>query len=285
MLPYESLMALSPPPFRIAWTERDVMLHAVAVGMGRHPADPRELPYVYERNLTVLPSFLSVLEKESAPARLDLMQVELERVLHAGQEITVHSPLPTAGSLIGTHRIVEAYDKGDRGAVVLEEVTYRDEATGDHIATSTSTMFVRDHGHFGGSTAKAPPPTAQPDRPADHRAALMIRPEQAALFRLLGDRNPLHIDPAVARGAGFEQPILHGLCSLGMAAQGVLAGMPDVTSDDFLSFGASFAGFVYPGETLVLSAWREPEAIYFVADVAEREAPVLKNGRIRLRAD
>lgn len=283
MLPYESLRQLVLPDFRIAWTEYEVMLHAVAVGLGRDPADERGLPYVYERDLRVLPSFIAVLEKQSAPGRIAQMGIDLRHVLHGGQSIEIHAPIPPRGSLVGKPRIIEAYDKGDKGAIVFEEVAFHDEATDALIAVSASTMIVRNEGHFGGKVDKTPAPPAAPDRAPDHRLALAIRPEQAVLFRLLGDRNPLHIDPVAARRAGFDRPILHGMCTLGMVAGGVLAAIPDLESDDFCRYGANFASWVFPGEVLQLSIWHEEKQLFFAADAADRGTPVLRNGLIRLR--
>lgn len=277
MLRYHELLAIEFPEARIAWTDHEVMLHALAVGMGRTPGSERELPYVYERDLQVLPSLIAVLEKRSAFERLQLMQIDLAAVLHGGQRIVVHAPLSPRAELVGTPRIVEAYDKGDKGAVILEEIEFRDAASGELVATSHSTMIVRGAGHFGGSPGgvrPADPPTEAPDA----EGMLSVRPEQAALFRLLGDRNPLHIDPAVAALAGFPQPILHGLSTLGMAAQCILAAVPGREVRDFVEFGASFAGYVLPGDNVAVSMWLEGARTRFVARTCERDTLVLRDG-------
>lgn len=280
MLDYAALMQLPLPEARIEWAESDAMLHALAVGMGRDPESERALPYVYERDLKVLPTLPCVLEKRSAPERLGLMGIPLSNVLHLAQYIDVHSPLPPRGALRAVPAVTGAYAKGTN-VVVLEEVALIDEATQARVATSRSTMMVREIESFGGGPAQPPPTHIVPDRAPDVQVRKDVRPEQAGIFRLLGDRNPLHIDPVAARRAGFDLPILHGMCTLGMAEACLLEGFPELGSENIRSFGANFANPVFPGDMLTLSFWRMDDEILFTADIQQRNKTVLRGGIAR----
>jgi acyl dehydratase len=259
-----------------SWTASDVLLYHLALGAGADPVDPRELRYAYEADLQVLPTFGVVAPtlRESEPPRVSLpgIQIDLAAVLHGSQEISVHAPLPTAGTGIARGRIADVQDKGS-AAVIVQETAVTDPA-GNPLWTTRSSIFARGEGGFGGhrgSTARVP----LPDRPPDAELRTPTLPQQALWYRLCGDRNPLHVDPGFAAGAGFDRPILHGLCTYGMVCKAVVDGLLDGDVAQVGCFSARFAGVVFPGESLRTSVWHDDERLLLATSVVERDAPVL----------
>ena len=185
------------------------MLYALAIGFGRDPLDPAELPFIYERGLKVAPSFATVAAWGSNPPILRA-GIDYRRLVHAAQAVVVHHPLPAAARVRAEGGIVGAIDKGDKGALIEGEARLRDATTGVAYVTNRVTWLARADGHFGGPRTGEAPAHCMPARAPDITIRQATRPDQAALYRLLGDRNPLHIDPAVAAAAGFDRPILHG---------------------------------------------------------------------------
>lgn len=265
------------------WRDADVIQYHLGLGAGVPPSDPGELEYVLEDRLKVLPTFgvilpFSVLD---GLAGLDGFDVNLALLLHGEQELELSGPLPRAGVATTTARVEAVYDKG-KGALVIVETTSRDEEGRDLCVNRFST-FLRGEGGFGGE----PGPSLadpRPDRDPDLEIEQPTLPQQALLYRLSGDRNPLHADPAYAERAGFEQPILHGLCSYGIACKAVV---DELLAGDVLavaSYRARFAGVVFPGETLLVRTWNEGERIVFEVATKERGTPVLSNAVISLRS-
>lgn len=261
------------PDRPVRWTSSDVLLYHLALGAG-----PDRLGYVYERGLRVLPTFAVVVPTlgmvDPPQVRMPGIDVDLSAALHGRQELTVHRPLPVEGDTLARARITDVQDKGNAALIITE--------TSTEYFTLRSTVFVRGEGGFGGnrgaSTRHDPP-----DRPPDAVLLCPTLPQQAAWYRLCGDRNPLHIDPAFAARAGFPRPILHGLCSYGMVARTVVDELLDGDPDRLAGFGARFAGVVYPGETLRVRVWREAEALTVVATVADRsDAPALTDAVLTL---
>ncbi|MFD3623474.1 MaoC/PaaZ C-terminal domain-containing protein [Streptomyces sp. NPDC058698] len=277
-MPLDAARALAAPPrtARISWAVKDVLLYHLGIGAGRPATDPGELRYTLESRLHVLPSFATVagggppgvIRALSMPG----VDVDLARVLHAGQSLTVHRPLPAEGSATTSDRIVAVYDKGGAALLVL-----RTEAadTDGPLWTCDARIHVRGEGGWGGDRGPSPRGGA-PTGPPDRTLGVAVREEQALLYRLTGDRNPLHADPAFAALAGFDRPILHGLCTYGMTLKAVVDTLLDGDVTRVRSCATRFAGVVHPGETLRVRMWRgDGEVTVAVSAVDRGEAPVL----------
>ncbi|WP_020671775.1 MaoC/PaaZ C-terminal domain-containing protein [Amycolatopsis nigrescens] len=267
-----------------SWSESDVLLYHLALGAGANPVDERELRYATERDLRVLPTFATVAATfhSTRPPAVSLpgVEIDLAKVVHGTQSVTAHRPLPAAGKATARTRILDVLDKG-KAAVIVQETTATDQ-DGSPLWTAQSSIFARGEGGFGGtrgSSDKVPPPSREPDAVIDTPTL----PQQALLYRLCGDRNPLHSDPAFAKAAGFEVPILHGLCTYGVVAKAVTDAMLDADVHRIGSFSAKFAGIVLPGETLRTRIWREPDRLVLTTCAVERdEAPVLSDASLTL---
>lgn len=281
--------ALGAPPTeeRIRWTERDVLLYHLSLGAGSGaPADP-ELHLTYERGLAVLPTFAMVAGSgvSAGPApvpSLDLpgIDIDLRRILHAGQDLEVHRPLPTAGTATLTSRVTELWDKG-KAAVIVRETTATDD-DGAPLWTSRMRIWARGAGGFGGESGPADDAGA-PDRAPDLVLDTPTDPRQALLYRLNGDLNPLHADPEFARAAGFDAPILHGLASYGLLARTVVAGVLDGDPSRLGALSVRFAGTLLPGENLRTSVWRDGDLLHLYTSCPERDdAPVLTHATARI---
>ncbi|MBP2478084.1 acyl dehydratase [Crossiella equi] len=262
------------PPVEFSWTATDVLLYHLSLGAGARPTDPRELRYTYEPQLHVLPTFALVapgFHRATPPeVRFPGVDIDLGRCLHGEQSITLRRPLPVAGTARLSTRIVAVHDKG-RDAVLVQESTA--DLDDDPLFTARSTVFARGEGGFGGDRG---PSTRQaaPDRAADHVLTVPTLPQQALLYRLCGDRNPLHADPAFAAAAGFPMPILHGLCTYGMVAKAVTDHLLDGDPGRLTGIGARFTGVVLPGEELVVHLWHTPPTWTFTASTASAQALV-----------
>ncbi|HEY7593218.1 MAG TPA: MaoC/PaaZ C-terminal domain-containing protein [Actinophytocola sp.] len=262
---------------RFSWTSTDVLLYHLALGAGASPTDPAELAYVLEDRLRVLPTFGVVAPGfrtfEPPAVRFPGIDVDLSKVLHGTQSITVTGPIPTSGEAVARARIADVWDK-EKAAVIIQEATVA-SAAGDPLWTTSSAIFARGEGGFGGH--RGPSTAAElPDREPDRLLEVPVLPQQALLYRLCGDRNPLHADPEFAARAGFEQPILHGLCTYGMVCKSVVDSELDGDVTRVASFATKFAGVVFPGETLRVRVWRTPTGHVVTASAAERgDAPVL----------
>ena len=285
MIDYEKTKAWRSGPVRHAYTTRDTILYALGVGFGADPLDVNELRYVYEKELSTVPTMAAVLASPGFWMReRKELGIDFLKLVHGEQGVTIHSPLPAAGTLIGESRVSRIVDKGEgKGAVMHVEKTLTDEADGRLLATVEMVLFLRGDGGFsknGGGDEAAPPAPAVPEGGPDARIELPTRADAAVLYRLSGDINPLHIDPAVAAKAGFEKPILHGLATYGNACRGILARYCGHDASRLKSIRARLTSPVYPGETLVLECWRAGgNEIAFRASVKERGVQVLANGR------
>ncbi len=281
---YDKLMALEVPPREQTYDAKDCMLYALGIGLGHDPMNEDELPFVYEKNLKVLPTMGTVLGHPGFWARELDTGIDWLKLVNGEQGIVLHRPLAGQGTVIGRTRIVEVIDKGaGKGALVLSERKLSDKATGEAIATVTQTTFCRGDGGFGGPPRQAPPPHPIPERAADAVCDLATRPEAALIYRLSGDLNPLHADPAVAQAAGFPRPILHGLGSFGVAAHALLKTLCGYDPTRLVSFACRFSAPVFPGETLRTEMWRDGNVVSFRARVAGRDAIAINNGRAEVR--
>jgi acyl dehydratase len=282
-MPIDLTTALAGPPTqaKISWQPDDVLLYHLAIGAGVPPTDSGELRYVTEPDPVVLPSFAVVAPslRTTAPPSMTWpgIDIDLRKILHGSQRVEVHRPLPPAAEAVAASRIAAVQDKGSAAVLVLEtEVT---GTGGEPLWTATSRIFARGEGGFGGERGGSVAIRA-PERAPDAVFETATLPQQALLYRLLGDRNPLHSDPGVAIASGFPRPILHGLCTYGMVLKGAVAELLGGEPAAVLAYEGVFTGVVFPGETLRTAAWHEAGAIILSSAVtspeAERDgAPVL----------
>lgn len=289
---YHRLKARHFPEVRQTYGARDVMLYALSIGLGADPLDERALPFVFEGasgGLRVLPTFSAVLGYPGFWAKEPDSGLDWVRLVHGEQGLTIHRPLPAAGTVIGRSRISHLIDKGEgKGAIVVTERRVEDEAGGLY-ATLRQVALCRGDGGFsrlhGGQPSDEPLP-ALPATPEDRAPEFVdeqvTRPEAALLYRLLADDNPLHADPAVARAAGFERPILHGLATYALAGHALLRQCAGGDPTRLRTLDVRFAAPVYPGETLRTEIWRDGDTLQFRARVVERDKIVLSHGRATL---
>jgi len=280
---YNNLMAMRWPDYEAAYSERDAMLYALGIGFGADPLDEAELPFVYEKYLKTVPTMATMIAwQEGLSARTGVNRVF---VVHGEQRVSLHQPLPPAASVVAATRVVEAIDKGkDKGAIILLETMIREKTTGKPICTNLSTVFARGDGGFGGPSSGGFAPHALPDRRPDAVAESKTLPNQALLYRLSGDRNPLHSDPSFAKAGGFPRPILQGLCTFGIACRAVLKSSCQYDPARITGFDTRFSAPVFPGETIRTEIWRDGNIVSFRAKVVERDVVVLNNGKATLNS-
>jgi acyl dehydratase len=252
----------SGPPSERTWTASDVLLYALAVGAGQD--DPAgELEFTTENSdgveLRVLPSFACMLGFGGGSGLLG--EIDMTAVLHGEQAFELHQPLPAAGTARTVGTVAGIYDKGQAAVVVTESVS-ADAATGEVLATARNTIFIRGAGGFGGDRGPAPD-WAAPERAPDFSRSAAIPADQALLYRLTGDRNPLHSDPVFAARAGFSRPILHGMCTYGYTARILLHEACGSRVERFKAMSGRFASPVYPGDTITVEGWADGPAVYF----------------------
>lgn len=277
MIDYESALRLDIPPVRHAYTERDSMMYALGIGLGCDPLDESQLRYVYEKNLQAFPTMavtLGFLSVRGIP-----LDIDYTRMLHAEQELELFDDLPVAGEVIGKTRVASIIDRGPKGALIRFERDIVNAADDRLLARSAMTVLCRGDGGFGGPVTQVPPPRAYPERPADMGREVATLPQQALLYRLSGDVNPLHADPAAARKAGFERPILHGLATFGLVGRAVTDAIPGAR---LRALSGRFLAVVYPGETLDVEIWKEPDGYTLRASVAARATAVFGNAVARI---
>lgn len=280
---YDHLMSLTSEGERFSYGDRETMLYALGVGMGRDPLAAKELPYVYEKDLKTVPTMATVIAWGAGPLRDS--GINYLMVVHGEQKLTLHRPLPAAADIIADSRVVGAWDKGaDKGAVIVTETDIRLADTDDKLCTLTSTTFARGDGGFGGPTDGAPKPHALPDRAPDQTIEVDTRADQALLYRLSGDRNPLHADPEFATAAGFPAPILHGLCTYGTCCRAILGSVADYDHTAITGFDVRFSSPVFPGETILVDVWKDGPIASFRARLKERDVVVINNGKCTLKA-
>lgn len=270
-------VAAEPRTGEISWTSKDVQLYHLGIGAGARPdipgpaTDPDELRYTLESRLHVLPSFATVAGAGSPGVISSLsmpgIEVDLARVLHGGQSLTVHRPVPAAGTATATGRVAAVYDKGKAAVLVMR--TEVADADGP-LWTNDAQIFVRGEGGWGGDrgpSARLEPPAGDPDKVVERP----VREDQALLYRLSGDLNPLHADPEFAKIAGFERPILHGLCTYGITLKAVVDTLLGGDVTRVRSYVTRFAGVVFPGETLRIRMWRQEGRVRVEVGAVERQ--------------
>ncbi|WP_107653881.1 MaoC family dehydratase [Nocardia suismassiliense] len=287
-MPIDPKIALGAelPSREFSWTPSDVQLYQLGLGAGTRWTEPAELRYLDDRTPQVLPTFATVAPTlhETEPPRVSFpgIDIDLAKVVHGHQEVELHRPIPAAGKATSTGRITELWDKGSAAVVVQEQtVTGSDGAP---LWTARSSIFARGEGGFGGERGPSTK-TELPDRAPDFDVSTPTLPQQALLYRMCGDRNPLHSDPEFARAAGFPAPILHGLCTYGIVCKTVTDTVLGSDASRVTGFRARFAGVLYPGETIRTRIWQQDNELTIAATVVEREdAPVLGDVTLRFSA-
>lgn len=282
----ERALAMAIPEVAQTYTQRDAMIYALGIGIGHDPMDEGQLGFVYERGLKAVPTMAVVLGETIDWVYHPDLGIDVNQSLHGAERVILHRPLPPSGRVAGRMKITGLSDKGaGRGAVVVARKELTCAETGVHLATVERTAFARADGGFGGTHGVPPEaPHPLPERAPDHTIDLPTIPQAALLYRLSGDYIPLHADPALARAAGFERPILHGLCSLGIACHAVLRLVCDYDPSRIAEIGCRFTAPVYPGETLTVDLWRDGATVSFRATVRDRGITAISNGRAILRA-
>lgn len=280
---YAALKAFDIPEVRQRVSANDVMLYALSIGLGQDPMDAAQLDYVTEKRLRAMPAMANVLGYAGFWLADPRTGVDAVKLVHGEQSMTIHATLPTEGMVIGKTRVTEIIDKGaGKGALLYSSRDIHD-AGGKLLATIDGTTFLRADGGFGGPSGPVKAPHPLPDRAPDAVLDLATRPEQALLYRLNGDMNPLHSDPELAARAGFPQPILHGLCSFGVIAHALLKSLCAYDAEKFGRMDLRFTAPVFPGETIRTEIFHEPGGAAFRARVVERDIIVANNGMFRFR--
>ncbi len=267
---------------KYTWNKDQVILYHLGVGAGVPPTDRGELEYTYEKNLKVLPSYgvIPVFGALGGLGSTPGLSFNFAMLLHGEQDIEIHQPIPTDATVTSSGRIAGIYDKGKAALVVLEVHT-KDEA-GKALFTNRFSLFLRGEGGFGGESGPKAGNEA-PTRAPDGVIASPTLPQQALIYRLSGDKNPLHADPDFAKMGGFDKPIIHGLCSYGVVCKAIVDKVLGGDVTKVARYQARFAGVGFPGETYLTSYWKEGDKILIQAKSKERDAIIISNAAITVR--
>ena len=267
-----------------SWDPNSIILYHLGVGAGVPATSAGELEYCYESALKVLPSYGSIpsFGAMMGLGGIDGLDVNFALLLHGEHETILSGPIPTSGSVINSGVVVDIFDKGKGALAIIEIVS--EAADGRELFRNRASIFLRGEGGFGGA-AGPPPRNLPPDRSPDVVVESKTMEQQALLYRLNGDPNPLHVDPAFAAMGGFDRPILHGLCSYGVVCKAAVDAMLEGDVSEVGSYAARFAGSVVPGDTIVTSMWREADRIVLSASTKERQTPVITNAALVRRGE
>jgi len=275
----EKLLDKDFPVIQQTYTAKDCMLYALGVGIGIDPLNEESLRFVYEENLKVLPSQSVMTAHPGFWAKEEDTGLDWVKVLHAGQEIIMHTPFPSEGTVEAKTRITSVTDKGQRiGALIVSDRVVSDVATGEDICTLVTTILARGDGGFGGERKATPKTDIIPKSEPDIVCDLPTQPQQALIYRLTGDFNSLHASPTVARNAGFKAPILHGLCTMGVATHALIKSCCDYDTSRFKRMRLRFCAPVYPGETIRTEIWINGNEMAFRCKSLEQDKVVINNG-------
>jgi acyl dehydratase len=267
------VIGLELAPTQFSYEERDVMLYALGIGA-------KELEFIFERGLKTIPTFAVI---PAFPALMGLsaaVEINPVMILHGEQGFRISKQIPTSGTLTTSGKVTGVYDKG-KGALVTIESTTKD-AGGETVFTNTSGIFIRGSGGFGGDRGPEAG-NAAPQRGPDRTVEMQTLDIQAAIYRLSGDRNPLHIDPAFAKMAGYDRPILHGLCSFGHVGRAVLAEYCGNDPARMLGMSVRFSGVVYPGDTIITDMWDEGKGKIIVQARTQEGRVVISNAAVEVK--
>ena len=273
---YDEIMNLTSENVEISYSDKDSILYSLGIGLGNDPMNLNELKYVYENSQSVLPSMATNFQYHS-PLLLKT-NINFIMVVHGEQRLSITNALPVSGDFIANAKVIGCYDKGPaRGAIIEVETTVKNKKNNEEICKLVSTTFARGDGGFGGPDSPKKEifiPNGEPD----YVSEVSTKPDQALIFRLSGDYNPLHSDPNFAKAAGFEKPILHGMCTYGIACRSLVNEICENDASKLKRFDCRFSSPVYPGETIITEMWKKDKMIYFNSKVKERDKLVLKNG-------
>ncbi len=282
----EKALANKPRSGQGYYTKDDVILYHLGLGAGVPANDPKELEYTYEKNLKVLPSFAVVAPRHggSGSGGMDFDGLDYNRamLLHGEEEVLIHRPLPPEAKLRTETSVLDVFDMGKAALLILE--TKANDENGDPLYSVRMSLFLRGEGGFGGPEGPKPANVA-PDRKPDGVIERTTLPQQALIYRLSGDKNPLHADPEFAAKGGFDRPIIHGLLSYGLCCKAIVDELLDGDVTKVAGYAARFAGVGYPGETYQISYWKEGDKILLAATSKERDgAKIITNAAITLRS-
>lgn len=280
---YDELMQAKSTGLAASYGDRETMLYALGVGFMRDPMNADELKFVYENNLQTVPTMATVIGW-GLGSTLARAGINYLMVVHGEQRLTMHRPLPASAEIVFDERVTGVFDKGkEKGAVIVME-RVMSEKGGATFCTLSNTIFARGDGGFGGPRDGAPEPHQLPTRAPDLVHDCDTRSDQAFLYALSGDRNPLHRDPSIARMAGFPRPILHGLCTYGTACRAIVSTVCKYDATRIIGFDVRFSAPVFPGETIVTEMWVDGAVVSFRCRLKERDAVVINNGKCTLVA-
>lgn len=276
---YPEILSVRPEPAEFTYDEEFTILYALGLGAGGKQED---LQFVYEKGLRAIPT-MAVMMASGAGTFLEQGEIDYTRIVHGEQRLTLHRSLPAAGRMMSASRCLSVIDKGaDKGAVLSVESAISNAETSELVATTIITLVCRGDGGFGGPADGELPNHPIPEREHDSEIVVPTLPQQAELYRLLGDKNPLHVDPEHARKVGFERPILHGLCTYGIACRAIMQHCCDNDPDRIERFDIRCSSPVYPGEPITTRVWRDGRQISFEC-VVDRGPRVVRNGLCVLR--
>ena len=278
---YNTLVGAAVDDELCVYSETDCMLYALGVGFGADPLDRRELSYVFEgAALRTIPTMASTLLSSSFISGCGW---DYSQVLHAEERMSLYRPLPPAARLRANRRVIAVHDLGKgKGARIILETELRLAKDDTVLFNLQRTLIARGDGGFGGPAGKAPAVHDMPSREADLSCKVSTRADQALLFRLADDLNPLHADPSLARRAGFDRPILQERCTYGIACRSILQTICDYDFTLISGFDAQFTAPVYPGDILTTEMWQDRNIVSFRCVVEARNSVVLDNGRCTL---
>ena len=276
---YDKIKNWQFPDIEQTYTAKDSILYALGVGYGHDPMDEAQLQFVYEKNLRVAPTMPVVMAHPGFWMMNPATGIDWVKIVHGEQALRIHRSIPVSGTVIGRMRVKAIVDKGkDKGALVCQERSITDKASGAVLATLDHTTFCRGDGGIGKSDPAPPAPPAVPEGAPDASCDLPTLLQAALIYRLCADPNPLHAEPAVARAAGFSRPILHGLCTYGVAGHAILRTFCNYEPEKLSGLSVRFSAPVYPGETIRTQMWRRGGTILFRSLAIERNVVVLNNG-------
>lgn len=280
----ETLRSWSLPEVRQSYSVRDSILYAIGIGVSIDATDDGNMNYLYEgRGPKTLPTMAAVIGQRAMWMDTPELGIDWRRIVHGEQKLTIHVPLPAAAEIVSDERVSDIFDKGDKGAIVWVERTIHSVDRAVHYSTLHTAYFCRADGGFGGDSGPAPA-SLIPDRGHDGMIDLPTRHDQALIYRLLGDVNPLHVDRDFARKAGFPAPILHGLCSYGIAARAMVATLCNDDCSRLEHIAVRFSAPCYPGETIRTEYWKLDDGhAAFRCHAVERDVIILNNGEARFR--
>ncbi|MGN1285788.1 MAG: MaoC/PaaZ C-terminal domain-containing protein [Bradyrhizobium sp.] len=280
----EAVRSLRFEPVTQSYTRRDTMLYALGLGYGSDPLDPAQLDFVYEADLRTVPSICCVLAHPGFWAKRPELGIDWLKLLHGEQSFDIHSPIPAEGTVTANYEIAAVADKGAGKGAILHLVKTLDDATaGTRLATVRSVLFLRGDGGSGGFGNVPAEPPAIPEQAPSQTTEIATLPQSALIYRLSGDYNPIHADPDAAAKAGFDRPILHGLCTLGVATRAVIATFAGSRPERLASLSARFSRPVFPDETIRTEFFATGRQLRFRSRAVERDTVVLDRGTAVLR--